>query len=52
LWKLLQIREIFDFELIRLFIEKGGHEAVIEILLSKQKGIASLVELILIAAIH
>ena len=41
IWKLLYIRAIFDHELIKLFIENNGHEAVIEILLSKQKGNAS-----------
>lgn len=41
IWKLIQIREMFDYEIIRLFIEKNGHEAVIELLLSKQKGIGS-----------
>ena len=41
LWKLLAFNEIVDHELAKQFSDKGGHEAVIEILLCKQKGPAS-----------
>jgi hypothetical protein len=35
------MNEIVDHELAKQFSDKGGHEAVIEILLCKQKGFAS-----------
>jgi hypothetical protein len=41
MWKLIAINEIVDHDLAKQFSDKGGHEAVIEILLSGQKSTAS-----------
>ena len=41
------MNEIVDQDLAKQFSDIGGHEAVIEILLCKQKGVASKVILIL-----
>lgn len=43
--------EIVDHELAKKFSDKGGHDAVIEILLCKQKGPASKVILLFIQAL-
>ena len=38
IWKLLSIYDVVDQELAKLFVEKGGQDGIIEILLSKQPG--------------
>jgi hypothetical protein len=38
MWKIISINDIVDQELVKLFADTNGHEAVIEILLCKQKG--------------
>ena len=38
LWKLISVYDNLDAELAKLFTEKNGHKAVIEILIQRQKG--------------
>ena len=41
MWKIMSINDFIDQELAKLFADSLGHEAVIEILLCKQKGFGS-----------
>ena len=38
IWKLISVYDNLDAELAKLFTEKNGHKAVIEILIQRQKG--------------
>jgi hypothetical protein len=41
IWKIISLKDILDHELAKQFAEFSGHEFVIEILLSKEKGKSS-----------
>ncbi|MCQ2815881.1 MAG: hypothetical protein MJ252_01320 [archaeon] len=42
IWKLISVWNVVDAELAKAFVDAGGHEAVIEILLQKDEGPGSL----------
>ena len=45
IWKCISFNDVIDMELAKLFADALGHEAVIEILLSKDKSQSSKVNL-------